>query len=103
MAQIVAAHVNENGNFVIEFKPLGAQRASSSGNTVQVGGTNGWAEPLAGLMGTDPDGKPVPLTAAISVRYRNPYKKSSSSSQKSVPVTAAFLKEKAMANSRPVR
>lgn len=104
MAQIVSAAVKENGNFVIEFKGLESQRASKSGDTVQVAGTNGWAEPLIGLMGTDPEGKPVPLTAAIQVRYRNPYKTGSSTpSKKSQPVTAELLKQKAAHSSKPVR
>jgi len=96
MAQIVSATVKENGNFVIEFKPLDSQRASKSGDTVQVAGTNGWAEPLVNLTGQDPEGRSVPLTAAIQVRYRNPYKTGSSSpTKKSQPVTAELLKKKA--------
>ena len=99
MAQIVSAVVKDNGNFVIEFKPLDSQRASKSGDTIQVSGTNGWAEPLIGIMGTDPEGKPVPLTAAIQVRYRNPYKTGSSTpSKKSQPVTVELLKAKAAAS-----
>lgn len=96
MAQIVSAAVKDNGNFVIEFKALDSQRASKSGDTVQVAGTNGWAEPLIGISGTDPDGQPVPLTAAIQVRYRNPYKTGTSTpSKKSPAVTKELLMAKA--------
>lgn len=99
MGQIVAASVKENGNFLIEFKALDAQRASKSGDTIQVAGTNGWAEPLIGMLGTDPEGNSVPLTAAIQVRYRNPYKTGSSNgTKKSVPVTKELLMAKAKAS-----
>ena len=97
MAQIVSARVDpDSGNFIIEVKALDAQRASKSGDTVQVAGTNGWAEPLVGIMGTDPEGKSVPLTAAIQIRYRNPFKATGATSgKKSQPVTTELLKQKA--------
>ena len=95
MAQIVSARVNpENGNYIIEVKPLDSPRLSQSGETVQTGGTNGWSEPLVGLTAKDPDGNQQPLTCAVQIRYKNPYQPGAKKKAKQ-PLTAEMLKEKA--------
>jgi len=68
MGQIVGAKKTPEGNYVIEVKPLKKERVSESGETVQIAGTNGWAETLPGVF--DEDGE-IPLTACVQIRKKN--------------------------------
>jgi len=73
MAQIVSARINEEGNFVLEVRPLPSQRLSMSKENVHIAGTTGWAEALIGLTTIDPEGNQQQLFATVDIRYRNPY------------------------------
>lgn len=71
--QIVSAHVNTSGNFVVEFKALPkGERISGTGKTVQIAGTNGWSEPLGLLYPSETTGENMPLNCKIYVSYTNP-------------------------------
>jgi|ERR1700728_2141333 len=91
MAQIVSAGVNENGNFVVEFKALPQERLSSTGDTVQVAGTLGWAEPLGLNYPSPATGKMEALTIAVQVRYKNPAKATKAAKVPAKPLTMADL------------
>jgi hypothetical protein len=98
-AQIVSADYNsERDTFIIEVKSLDTPRLSASGETIQVAGTNGWAEQLAGVTGKDTDGNPVPLTAKVEIRYKNPYKAAAKTSKSGASaLTTEDLKKAAAA------
>ena len=64
------ARKTPEGTYVVEVKPLKKPRVSETGETVQVAGTNGWAEPLPGVFHEE-DGEQSPLTACIQIRKKN--------------------------------
>jgi hypothetical protein len=68
MGQIVSAKKTSSGTYVIEVKPLAKERISESGQTIQVAGTNGWAETLPGVF--DENGE-IQLTAVVQIRKKN--------------------------------
>lgn len=69
MVQIVSARKTANGTYIIEVKPLTKERVSETGKTIQVAGTNGWAETLPGVF-HEADGEQHPLTAVIQIRRK---------------------------------
>jgi hypothetical protein len=68
LGQIVGAKRTKDGTYVIEVKPLKKERISESGETIQIAGTNGWAETLPGVY--DENGE-IQLTAVVQIRKKN--------------------------------
>lgn len=100
--QIVKTVVLENGDFVLQVRPFDSPKLSSTGETLQVAGTIGWAENIGVNYICPVTKETVSLTASVSIRYANPAKSGAKKAKAPVkPLTMDDLIAAANKQSKP--